>query len=172
MNRAIKEGWKADSAMGEPCRLHRPQPRPLPIPEKNIAWQAWKNCVPVTYHISIGTDIIHQAPHGGLLRAGRGKRHRLQKICVSVSKLDGGAFLNFGSAIMGPEIFLKALSISRNLGYQTFRITTANFDLIELVITRLRSVMTTRSIITSGKNIVNRPVSRGGKGFHFVGDHK
>lgn len=52
--------------------------------------------------------------------------------CDSVSRLDGGVFLNFGSGVIGPEVFLKALSIARNLKYPTFNITTANFDLIDL----------------------------------------
>ena len=55
-----------------------------------------------------------------------------KKMAYSVSQLDGGVFLNFGSAVIGPEVFLKTLSIARNLGYPTFHITTANFDLIDL----------------------------------------
>ncbi len=94
-------------------------------------------------------------------------------MCVSVSRLDGGAFLNFGSSVIGPEVFLKALSIARNLGYPTYRITTANFDLIDLGdYHQPLGYDDPLYYYRPRKNIVNRPVSRGGKGYHFTVDHK
>jgi hypothetical protein len=174
MNRAVKEGWKAGLGYGESLSVYIDKnPGLFPYREKNVAWQAWKNDVPVTYHISIGTDIIHQHPTADFSALGGASGIDFKKMCVSVSKLEGGAFLNFGSAIMGPEIFLKALSISRNLGYQTFNITTANFDLIDLGDYKAKiGYDDPHYYYRPRKNIVNRPVSRGGRGFHFVGDHK
>lgn len=94
-------------------------------------------------------------------------------MCYSVSKLDVGVYLNFGSGVIGPEVFLKALSISRNLGYPTFRITTANFDLIDLGDFRSRiGYDDPHYYYRPRKNIVNRPASMGGRGWHFCGDHK
>jgi hypothetical protein len=82
-------------------------------------------------------------------------------------------YLNFGSGVIGPEVFLKALSISRNLGYPTFRITTANFDLKPLGDYRCKiGYSDPNYYYRPRKNIVNRPVSCGGKGWHFEGDHK
>ncbi|MDD4718093.1 MAG: hypothetical protein PHN99_08305, partial [Eubacteriales bacterium] len=82
-------------------------------------------------------------------------------------------FLNFGSGVIGPEVFLKALSISRNLGYPTFDITTANFDLIDLGDYREKiGQKDPQYYYRPRKNIVNRPTSMGGKGWHFCGDHK
>jgi len=94
-------------------------------------------------------------------------------MCESVAQLDGGVFLNFGSGVIGPEVFLKALSMARNLGYPTFDITTANFDLISLRDNQSNLGQDDPLYYyRPGKNVVNRPVSRGGKGYHFTVDHK
>lgn len=174
MNRAIQQGWKAGLGYGESLAVYMDNnPGLFPYRESNIAWQAWKHGVPATYHISIGTDIIHQHPSADFAALGGASGIDFKRMCVSVSKLDGGAFLNFGSAVMGPEIFLKALSISRNLGYPTFRITTANFDLIDLGDYKKKiGYDDPLYYYRPRKNIVNRPVSRGGKGYHFTGDHQ
>ena len=82
-------------------------------------------------------------------------------------------FLNFGSAVIGAEVFLKALSIARNLGYPTFHITTANFDLTDLGDYRCKiGYEDPNYYYRPRKNIVNRPTSQGGKGWHFCGDHQ
>jgi hypothetical protein len=174
MNRAVREGWQAGLGYGESLAVYIDgHPELFPHREANVAWQAWKHGVPATYHISIGTDIIHQHPSADFSALGGASGIDFKKMCVSVLKLDGGAFLNFGSAVMGPEIFLKALSISRNLGYPTFRITTANFDLIDLGDYKKKiGYDDPLYYYRPRKNIVNRPVSRGGRGFHFTGDHK
>jgi hypothetical protein len=87
--------------------------------------------------------------------------------------MDKGVFMNFGSAVIGAEVFLKALSISRNLGYKTFDITTANFDLIDLGDYHSKiGYDDPNYYYRPRKNIVNRPVSRGGIGWHFCMDHK
>ena len=94
-------------------------------------------------------------------------------MAYSVSQLDGGVFLNFGSAVIGPEVFLKTLSIARNLGYPTFHITTANFDLIDLGDYRCKiGYEDPNYYYRPRKNIVNRPTCRGGMGWHFTGDHQ
>ena len=94
-------------------------------------------------------------------------------MAYSVSQLDGGVFLNFGSSVIGPEVFLKTLSIARNQGYPTFNITTANFDLINLGNFRCKiGYEDPNDYYRPRKNIVNRPTCRGGWGWHFVGDHQ
>ena len=81
--------------------------------------------------------------------------------------------MNFGSAVIGAEVFLKALSIARNLGYPTFDITTANFDLIDLGDYRSKiGYNDPNYYYRPRKNIVNRPTSKGGLGWHFCGDHQ
>ena len=72
--------------------------------------------IPYTFHIALGTDIIHQYPGSDFAAIGKCSGIDFKRFCNSVSNLKGGVYLNFGSAVIGPEVFLKALSISRNLG--------------------------------------------------------
>lgn len=174
MNRAIQQGWQAGLGYGESLAVYIDSHRELfPHREYNVAWQAWKHGVPATYHIALGTDIIHQHPTVDFTAIGGASGVDFKKICASVSQLHHGVFLNFGSGVIGPEVFLKALSIARNLGYPTFEITTANFDLVDLGDYRAKiGYDDPLYYYRPRKNIVNRPVSRGGKGYHFTGDHK
>ncbi len=174
MNRAIQEGWRQGLGYGESLAVYIEEHSELfPYRECNVAWQAWKHGVPATYHIALGTDIIHQHPTVDFAAIGGSSGVDFKKMCESVSQLHHGAFLNFGSGVIGPEVFLKALSISRNLGYPTFEITTANFDLVNLGDYKKKiGYDDPLYYYRPRKNIVNRPVSRGGKGYHFTGDHK
>jgi len=174
MNEAIQQGVKKGLGYGESLAvyIHENQDK-FPHKEDCVLYQAYRNGVPATYHIAIGTDIIHQHPSVDFSAIGAASGIDFRKMCLSVSKLDGGVFLNFGSGVIGPEVFLKALSISRNLGYPTYSITTANFDLIDLGDYRAKiGYNDPRYYYRPRKNIVNRPVSRGGKGWHFCGDHR
>jgi len=138
-----------------------------------VLYQAYKLGVPATYHIALGTDIIHQHPGADFGAIGKTSGVDFHRLCESVSRLDGGVFLNYGSSVIGPEVFLKALSIARNLGYPTFDITTANFDLVDLGDYRAAiGYEDPLYYYRPRKNIVNRPTSRGGKGWHFTADHK
>ena len=138
-----------------------------------VLYQAWKHNVNATYHIALGTDIIHQHPSVDFAAIGKTSGVDFVKLCDTVSRLDGGVFLNFGSSVIGPEVFLKALSISRNLGYSTFNITTANFDLIDLGDYRSKiGYEDPKYYYRPRKNIVNRPTSQGGSGWHFCVDHQ
>ncbi len=174
MNRAIKEGWKDGLGYGESLAVYMENhPELFPYRDFNLAWQAWKHGVPATYHIALGTDIIHQHPTADFSAIGGASGIDFKKMCVSISRLDRGVFLNFGSSVIGAEVFLKALSIARNLGYPTIDITTANFDLIDLGDYKKKiGYDDPLYYYRPRKNIVNRPVSRGGKGYHFTGDHK
>lgn len=174
MNEAIIKGSKNNIGYGESLALYMDSnPDKFPHRDLSIAYTAWKYNIPATYHIAIGTDIIHQHPICDFGAIGLTSGIDFKKICESVSKLDGGVYLNFGSAVIGPEVFLKALSISRNLGYPTFNITTANFDLIDLGDYKRKLTYSDPDYYyRPRKNIVNRPVSRGGVGWHFTLDHK
>ena len=118
-----------------------------------------KNNVPITVHAAIGTDIIHQQPtmDGGVTGE---MSYRDFKIFTNVVKdlSGGGVLLNFGSSVIMPEIFLKALTIARNLGFKTNNFTTANFDMLR----HYRPTM----------NVVQRPTQNGGRGFDFSGHHE
>ena len=174
MNEALQMGAKLGIGYGESLAVYvEKYPDRFPYKDDCVFYQAYKHGVPATYHIALGTDIIHQHPIVDFSVIGATSGVDFRKLCYSVSRLNGGVFLNFGSGVIGPEVFLKALSISRNLGYPTFKITTANFDLIALGDYRSKiGYDDPHYYYRPRKNIVNRPTSMGGKGWHFCGDHK
>lgn len=174
MNEALQEGARRGWGYGEAlARYIDARPERFPYREDCVLYQAWRLGVPATYHIALGTDIIHQHPIVDFGAIGQTSGVDFHRMCYAVSRLDEGVFLNFGSAVIGAEVFLKALSISRNLGYPTYHITTANFDLIDLGDYHSKiGYDDPNYYYRPRKNIVNRPVSRGGVGWHFCVDHK
>jgi hypothetical protein len=174
MNEALKLGAEQNLGYGESLGKYiYENPDKFPYREDCVLYQAYVNNVPATYHIALGTDIIHQHPTCDMSVIGKCSGIDFKKMCASVCDLDGGVFLNFGSAVIGAEVFLKALSIARNLGYPTFNITTANFDLVNLGNYRTKiGYEDPNYYYRPRKNIVNRPTSRGGLGWHFCGDHQ
>ncbi len=174
MNEAINKGANLGMGYGQSLAIFIDQnPEMFPYKEDCVLYQAYKNNIMATYHIALGTDIIHQHPTCKFGAIGITSGVDFKRICYSVSKMEKGVFLNFGSAVIGPEVFLKALSISRNLGYKVYDITTANFDLIKLGdYKRKLSYDDYEYYYRPRKNIVNRPVSKGGIGYHFSLNHK
>ena len=114
--------------------------------------------LPVTAHIAIGTDIIHQHPTTNGAHLGETSYRDFQIFTAVCAHLEGGVVLNVGSAVIMPEVFLKALTIARNLGHQVGRFTTATFDM-------------TRHYRPS-ENVQRRPTKLGGQGFYLVGHHE
>lgn len=174
MNEAIRQGAAQGLGYGSALASYmQAHPERFPHLDDCVLYQAYLADVPATYHIALGTDIIHQHPTVDFGAIGQASGVDFHKFCCSVSQLDGGVYMNFGSGVIGPEVFLKALSISRNLGYQTYRITTANFDLIDLGdYHKSIGYDDPNYYYRPRKNIVNRPVSQGGMGWHFTVDHK
>ncbi len=174
MNEALQQGAAAGAGYGESLAAYMDRHgERFPHKADCVLHQAWCNGVPATYHIAIGTDIIHQHPRADFGAIGATSGIDFLKLCHAVSRLDGGVFMNFGSAVIGPEVFLKALSIARNLGYPVARITTANFDLVDLGDWRAPlGPDHPQYYYRPRKNILNRPTSLGGAGWHFCGDHR
>ncbi|NOZ29184.1 MAG: SIS domain-containing protein [Chloroflexi bacterium] len=173
MHQALREGARLGMGYGESIGRFIAQDDRFRCRDISIAYTAYRLGIPFTVHATIGTDIIHQHPacDFGILGWASGQDFKIY--CASVSELEGGVFLNFGSAVTGPEVFLKALSIARNLGHTVAHITTANFDLIPLGDYRSKVGMDDPAYYyRPRKNIVNRPTSLGGKGFHITGDHR
>jgi len=112
----------------------------------------------VTAHVAIGTDIIHQHPSANGMAIGEGSLLDFKTFIYSVSKLENGAAINIGSAVILPEVFLKAVTVARNLGHKIYKFTTANFDMI--------------SQYRPHQNVVSRPTANGGKGYNIVGHHE
>ena len=113
---------------------------------------------PVTVHIAIGTDIIHQHPTTNGAVLGEASYRDFQRFASVVAQLEGGVVLNVGSSVIMPEVFLKALTIARNLGRTVSQFTTANFDMIRHY--------------RPAENVVRRPTHLGGQGFNIVGHHE
>ncbi len=115
--------------------------------------------IPVTVHVAIGTDIIHQHPEADGAVTGEMTFRDFRLLTSVVADLGGGGvWLNVGSAVLLPEVFLKALSIARNLGHPVEDFTTANFDMIQ----HYRPIT----------NVVRRPTSGSGRGFTVTGHHE
>ncbi len=173
MNEALIEGARRGWGYGESlARYMDAHAERFPYLADCILYQAQAKGVPATYSVALGTDIIHQHPACDFAAIGACVQTDFRRMCASVAALHGGVYLNFGSAVIGPEVFLKALSVARNLGYPTFQITTANFDLVDLHDYRCKiGYDDPLYYYRPRKNIVNRPTSQGGRGYHFCLDH-
>jgi len=120
---------------------------------------AYKLKIPVTVHVAFGTDIVHQHPNFDPSATGIATHNDFKILANEVSKLNnGGVVLNFGSAVILPEVFLKALSVARNIKGRVENFTTANFDMIQHYRPNL--------------NLVLRPTQKSGQGFSFNGHHE
>ncbi len=157
LNTAIRDGAARGigigQAVGETLLANR-----FPHNDQSLLAQAAALGVPVTVHVAMGTDIIHIHPGADGAAIGQAGHHDFRVFCRLVSDLEGGAYLNVGSAVLLPEVFLKALTLVRNLGYPVKRFTTANFDFIRHY--------------RPSTNVVHRPTLEGGKGFNFTGHHE
>ncbi len=115
--------------------------------------------VPYTLHVALGTDIVHQHPTADGAAIGTASLRDFRILAHTVSRLGGGGVvLNLGSAVIMPEVFLKVLAVSRNLGHRVSDFTTANFDMIQHYRPRV--------------NVVQRPVLEGGRGYAITGHHE
>ena len=130
----------------------------FPFNQYSLLARAYELNIPVTVHVAIGTDIIHFHPGVDGAAIGKTSHHDFRVFARLVSELEGGVFINLGSAVILPEVFLKALSLVRNLGYGVKDVTTVNMDFI-----RHYRPMT---------NVVQRPTLEGGKGYGLVGHHE
>ena len=157
LNEAIKEGAKNDYGYGYSIGK-KINDLNLPNKECSILYNAYKLNIPVTVHVAIGTDIIHQHPSCDGAAIGKASYHDFKIFAESVSKLEEGVILNIGCAVILPEVFLKALTIARNLGYKVKKITAANFDM--------------NNHYRPRENVVTRPTSLGGRGFIIIERHE
>ena len=130
-----------------------------PYLELSLLYHAYRLQIPVTAHTAIGTEIIHQHPDVDAQAIGDTSWSDFQIFTHTVSTLNEKSIvLNAGSAVILPEVFLKALTVARNLGHPSFGFTTATFDMIR----HYRPTV----------NVVERPTQGGGHGFYFIGHHE
>jgi hypothetical protein len=157
INGAIKEGVTVGLGMGESIarKLLRED---LPHTALSILATGGQVGIPMTVHVAIGTDVIHMHPSTDAAAIGEGSYRDFKIFSSVISKLQGGIFVNLGSAVILPEVFLKALSIARNLGHTVDRFTTVNMDFLQHYRPRV--------------NVVDRPTRKGGKGYSLIGHHE
>ena len=154
INQGFKEGLGIGVAVGK--KIFRDN---LPNRNLSILSSGYKLHCPVSVHIAIGTDIIHQHPSCDGEATGEGSLIEFKNLIYSVRNLNqGGVCINFGSAVILPEVFLKALNLARNLGNRVANFTTANFDMVK----HYRPM----------QNVVCRPTLDSGKGYNFIGHHE
>lgn len=175
MNEAIQLGAKRGYGYGQSLAAYVDEnPDKFPYREDCVFYRAYKMGIPVTYHVTMGTDIIHQHPTVDFAALGATSGRDFNYICHSIMQLgDKGVHMNIGSSVTGAEVFLKALSIARNQGNPLQHITTANFDIIPLGDYKSDVGKDTfEYYYRPRKNIINRPVSLGGTGLYICGNHE
>ncbi len=156
MNLSFKEGLGMGEALGKRlASIANPEFAPY-----SVLYGAYQASTPVTVHVAIGTDTphMHAASDGAAIGAASHRDFRL--LCTLVTALDhGGVYLNVGSAVILPEVFLKAISAVRNLGHPLTEFTTVNFDFLQHYRPRM--------------NVVERPHAQsGGHGYSITGHHE
>jgi hypothetical protein len=130
----------------------------LPFSAHSILAAGFRLGIPVTVHVAIGTDIIHMHPQFDPARTGEATHHDFRLFSAMVGRLQKGVYLNVGSAVILPEVFLKAVTLARNLGHELNEFTAVNLDFIQ----HYRPLT----------NVINRPTAGGGRGINLVGHHE
>ena len=157
LNAAINQGVAAGKGIGQAVgeRLLELSPRHQAL---SLVAAAARLGVPVTVHVAIGTDIIHMHPAASGAALGEGSLRDFRYFVSNVARLRGGVYLNCGSAVVLPEVFLKAVALVRNRGISLDGLTTVNLDFMRLY--------------RPQANVVSRPTAGIGKGYSLVGHHE
>jgi hypothetical protein len=158
LNGAINDGTAAGLGIGQSVSryLHERSPQHA---RSSVLATAGRLGIPVTVHVALGTDIIHMHPAASGAALGEGSLRDFRYFVSNVARLERGVFLNCGSAVILPEVFLKAVSLARNRGIALAGLTTVNLDFIRGY--------------RSQTNVVSRPTAgTGGKGYSLVGHHE
>ena len=160
MNRAIAVGDGDELGAGEALGRSLELRAAAEHASASLLLQAYRHGTPVTVHVAIGTDTPHTHPAADGAAIGSASHRDFRLLCTCVADLDdGGVYLNVGSAVVLPEVFLKAVSAVRNLGYSLAGFTTANFDFLQHYRPRV--------------NVVSRPhAGSGGAGHAITGHHE
>ncbi len=158
MNEATQGAAKTGMGMGEALGRHLIEMN-APYNDYSLLAAGIQFDIPITVHVAIGTDIIHQHPTANGAAIGETSFTDFRLLTELVRHLEGGGVvLNLGSAVLLPEVFLKALTIARNIGYSISHFITANFDMQQ----QYRAI----------ENVVKRPTEMGGRGYTFIGHHE
>jgi hypothetical protein len=158
LNRAVSQGAREGIGLGEAVGKMIAGSR-FPHRKMSLLGEAYRRGIPVTVHVAIGTDTIHFHPEASGAALGQTSLTDFFLFCSMVKDLDrGGVYLNVGSAVVLPEVFLKAVTFVRNKGFRLEEFTTAVFDFSRQY--------------RPAENVARRPLGRKSKGFYFVGHHE
>jgi len=130
----------------------------LPYKENSIFREGFRLDIPMTVHVAVGSDIIHMHPEADGASIGEGSLRDFRLFTSVVADLEGGVYINLGSAVLLPEVFLKALTSARNLGNKVEEFTTVNMDFVQHYRPR--------------ENVLRRPTMTKGQGFALTGHHE
>jgi deoxyhypusine synthase len=157
INQSVREGVKQGLGFGEAVAGKLLQENP-PHADQSLLCQAHRRGIPVTVHVAMGTDIVHMHESADGASIGEASLRDFHRFASRVAALENGVYLNIGSAVVLPEVFLKALNLARNLGNRVEVFTTVNLDFLR----QYRSTV----------NVVERPVRLGGRGYQLIGHHE
>ena len=178
LNDVISEAAEWNEGLGEAVG-RVVQEQHFPHADLSIAAACWRAGIPCTCHVSVGSDIIHSLPNCDGAALGQTSFTDFLIFTHTIEQLEGGVYLNVGSAVTGPEVYLKALSMARNVARQESReirhFTTAVFDLVPLP-ENYRDGTPSKShpgyYYRPWKTILIRTVADGGTSYYFCGDHR
>ena len=157
LNAAIVRGVSRGMGLGQAVAAYLAELQP-PHASVSLLAAAARLAIPVTVHVAIGTDIIHMHPAASGAAIGEGSLRDFRYFVSNVARLRGGVYLNCGSAVVLPEVFLKAVALARNTGASLEGLTTVNIDFMRMY--------------RPHTNVVMRPVAGIGKGYSLVGHHE
>ena len=157
INHTIQKGVKQGLGIGEAVGREILEGN-FPFKHLSLLAAGQRLGIPITVHVAIGTDITHMGPSADGAAIGQGSLKDFHTFASLVSQLERGVFINLGSAVVMPEVFLKAVALARNLGHPLVDLTTVNMDFIQ----HYRPTV----------NVVKRPTLKGGKGYTLIGHHE
>ncbi len=159
LNEAIGRGAKDGAGLGEAVGQYINRCKgEFPNRTASIVAAGARLGIPVTVHVALGTDIIHMHPSADGAAIGATSLLDFRRLAAVVAGMEGGVYVNVGSAVILPEVFLKTVSLGRNLGHPLSNITTVNMDFL--------------SHYRPQTNVVRRPTQKGGKGYSLTGHHE
>ena len=177
LNEAVSRGFQDGLGFGESVG-RMIEEEEFPFRSMSVLAAGYRLQVPVTIHVSVGQDIVHEHPNFDGAAAGATSYQDFLIYTQAITKLEGGVFLNYGSAVMGPEVYLKALAMARNVaqqqGEEIRNFTTAVFDLPDLGedLSAEAPKNDPRYYFRPFKTILVRTVADGGQSYYVQGDHR
>jgi len=172
---AQENGYGLGEAIG---KMIYENPLDFPYRESSLFAEGYRLGIPITVHVGIGQDIVHEHPNFNPAAVGESSYRDFLTLAHYVENLEGGIMLNIGTAVMGPEVYLKALSMARNVAKQENKVikhfTTAVFDKVDLGENPQSEAPKTNAVyyFRPYKTVLVRTIADGGESHYIQGDHR